>query len=78
MSKNKKNKRKTTSDIEQKINYENKVFDEKEANKKYDEISKISDHQRKYPIKNKKLYHIYIYFIFRKLIFFFYLFQSLR
>ncbi len=56
MSKNKKkNKRKTTSDIEQKINDENKVFDKKEANKGYDEISKISDHQRKYTIKNKKL-----------------------
>ncbi len=56
MSKNKKkNKKKTTSNIEQKINDENKVSDEKEANKGYDEISKISDHQRKCTIKNKKL-----------------------
>jgi hypothetical protein len=39
------------SDIEQNMNDENKAFDEKEANKEYDEISEISDDQRKYTIK---------------------------
>ena len=49
--------------VSKKINDENKGFDEKEANEEHDEISQISDDQRKYTKKIKnRITSIFILF----------------
>jgi hypothetical protein len=55
--KNKKNKSKTTSDNQK------KTSNEKETNRKSDEISQISDQQRKYTIKNCVRYRFILFFV---------------